>query len=83
MPLKGDEPTGGRASRCKWFDQAPALMGAGSPILRQYYIPKIAWLEIMKGYDFLEQRLNPERGGDRDFTKDMLTRPFLPNQLPE
>lgn len=29
-------------SRCKWFDQAPALMGASSPILRQYYVPKIA-----------------------------------------
>lgn len=29
-------------SLCKWFDQAPALMGASSAILRQYYVPKIA-----------------------------------------
>lgn len=70
-------------SRCKWFDQAPALMGASSPILRQYYVPKIARLEIMKAYDFLEQHSHPEGGGDRDLTKDVLTRPLLPNQLPE
>lgn len=74
-------------SQCKWFDQAPAVMGASSPILRQYYVPKIAWLEIMKAYDFFffffEQRSHPERGGDRDLTKDVLTRPLLPNQLPE
>ncbi|CAB1453501.1 unnamed protein product [Pleuronectes platessa] len=38
---------------------------------------------IMKAYDFLEQRLHPERGGDRDLTVDALTRPLLPNQLPE
>lgn len=29
-------------SLCKWFDQTPALMGASSAILRQYYVPKIA-----------------------------------------
>lgn len=70
-------------SRRKWFDQAAALMGASSPILRQYYVLKIAWLEIMKAYDFLEQRSHPERRGDRDLTEDVLTRPLLPNQLPE
>lgn len=32
---------------------------------------------------FFEQRSHPERGGDRDLTKDVLTRPLLPNQLPE
>lgn len=40
----------------------------------------------MKAYDFFfffEQRSHPERGGDRDLTKDVLTRPLLPNQLPE
>ena len=68
--------------RASGLIRPPALMGASSPILSQYYVPKIAWLEIMKAYDFFEQRSHPERGGDRDLTKDVLTRPLLPNQPP-
>lgn len=72
-------------SLCKWFDQAPALMGASAAILKQYYVPKIARLEIMKAYDFLSLILCGlvciQRGG-RDFTEEMLTRPLLLNQQP-
>lgn len=72
-------------SLCKWFDQAPALMGASSAILRQYYVPKIAWLEIMKAYDFFFffcVDLFASGRGERDFTEEMLTRPLLLNQQP-
>lgn len=73
-------------SLCKWFDQTPALMGASSAILRQYYVPKIAWLKIMKAYDFFFPPFFCGlvlESGDRDLTKDTLTRPLLLNQQPE
>lgn len=64
---------------CEWFDQASVLMGVSAPILSLYYIPKIAWLKIMKGYDFFFLRNDHIQKG-KDLTKDVLTRPLLPNQ---
>lgn len=52
-------------SPCKRFDQVPDLMGASDPILSQFYVPKMSWLQIMKAFDFFsffEKGLHTEGG---------------------